>query len=100
MVVLVADLGVARTVLPSVARTKNTRFLLAPLAKFFPFRTSVPPTGTWAGENDVTVGRGVAARAALANTQSARRARTDIARRRRMKASIGQSQDGFSEESL
>src|SRR4051794_35898225 len=79
MRVFVALRGRTRTLLPSVAREKKMRLCDAPEAKFFPFSTSTPPTGTCAGETDVTVGLRVAADAAPARAQTARRARTEAA---------------------
>src|SRR5690349_1331133 len=76
--------GRTRTVLPSLAREKKTRLWEVPRAKFLPLSTTIPLIGTWAGENEVTVGLGVPARAADANAQSAMRARAAAGRRRRI----------------
>jgi hypothetical protein len=54
--VLFALEGRVRTVLPSLARMKNTRLLRTPFLKFLPLITSFWPTRTCAGENDVMTG--------------------------------------------
>src|SRR3954447_10135854 len=93
----VALRGRTRTLLPSLAREKKMRLCDAPEAKFFPFSTSTPPTGTCAGEIDVTVGLRVVADAAPARAQTARSARTEVANRRRTKTGIRHSSHVFNQ---
>src|SRR5215208_5445979 len=92
--------GRTRTDLPSLAREKKTRLLRVPDAKFFPLSVSTPPIATLVGVAEVITGRGVRAKAELARPQTASAARTETARRRRMRRNIGHSPDGFRKETL